>query len=142
MAITDEEARRISVQVTQLRSGSEYRGAGRIIRPLPAAQLAAVQPKNEVYSGVRLQIGTWDQIARFVKDFSPQQLNEFFKGQPVAHMWRRLEPAVKKIRADLHGNYAKDFEDLANKYKEWSTSPDGQRYSTGDDPGGGVAMFC
>jgi hypothetical protein len=142
MPVTDQEARLISFQATQLRSGSEYRQAGRILRLLTAADLAALQPKSDVYGGARLQIGTWDNIARSVKEFSRQQLAEFFRSQPVAHMWRRLEPAVRKIRAELGANYAKDFEDLCGKYREWSATPEGQQYSTGDDPGGGVAMFC
>jgi hypothetical protein len=142
MPVTDQEARLISFEATQLRSGGEYRNAGRILRLLTPADLAAVQRKSNVYAGVRLQIGTWDYIGRSVKDFNAKQLSEFFKGQPVAHMWRRLSPAVEKIRGDLGPNYAKDFQDLFGKYTDWLKTPDGHQYSTGDDPGGGVAMFC
>ena len=83
---TDEEARQISFRATQLRSGEEYRHAGRLIRLMDPKELGHVTPKNDVYGAARLQIGTWDHIARSAQALSPDQLKEFFTGQPVGHM--------------------------------------------------------
>jgi hypothetical protein len=141
---TDEEARQIFFRATQLRSGEEYRRAGRLIRLMDPQELGHVTPKNDVYGAARLQIGTWDQIARSAQALSSDQLKEFFRGQPVGHMWRRLQYAAAKIRNDIlkDPNYGLAFQDLNRRYAEWLNSPDGSRFNTGDDPGGGVAMFC
>jgi hypothetical protein len=140
---TDEEARQISFRATQLRSGEEYRRAGRLIRLMDPRELAHVTTKNDVYGAARLQIGTWDQISLSARALSAEQRKEFFNGQPVGHMWRRLQYGVVRIRTEIlkDSNYGSAFEQLHGQYDEWLKT-DGRRFNTGDDPGGCVAMFC
>jgi hypothetical protein len=137
MPTTDEEAHRISWRATQLRSGTEYRHAGRLVRGATVDQLRNVRPQTELYAAARLQIGTWDQIAKSAKNLTDPQKREFFKAQPAAHMWQRLEPAVTRIRRDeLGADYAKDFEDLAAD----SLGPD-RAFATADAQAI-CALFC
>jgi hypothetical protein len=140
MPISDEEARQISREAYRLRSGGEYRSAGRILRLRSAAELSSVQRRTDVYAAARFQIGTWDHIARCAKDFSQHQLDEFFRSQPVGFMWSHLQPALAQIRTESGmANYAKDFENLANKYSEWARTPGGEQFTSGRPS---VALAC
>jgi len=137
MPITDAEANQITWHATQLRSGTEYRGAGRLIRPASPQQLGNVQPGTDLYAAVRLQIGTWDQIAKMASNLTHPQKAEFFKTQPAKYMWEQLKPAVTKIRQELgQVAYAKDFEILADE----SVGSDGKFKSAAEQAI--VTMFC
>ena len=137
MPITDAEANQVTWGATQLRSGTEYRNAGRLIRQASPQELGDVRPRTDLYAAVRLQIGTWDQIAKWASNLTHPQKAEFFKTQPAKYMWEHLKPAVTKIRRDELGpNYARDFEILADE----SVGDDGKFKSAGEQAI--VTMFC
>jgi hypothetical protein len=139
--MNDQDVLNVTMQVTQLRSNFEYRDAGRILRPMTRESMSAVKKRSPEYSALRLQIGTWDRIAHFVKDFSDPQRSAFFKTHPVKLMWDHLSPGITTIRRELGDNYAKEFEDLANSYQVWVATSDGQQFRTADALGV-HAMFC
>jgi hypothetical protein len=129
-----------------LRSGVAYHAAEVKRRELSvgggdgAAIMASSPSGTEQYAQVRLLIGTWDTIAsRVGSDDEDPLLEQFYKDNPVGHMWDALWPAIKIIRQKefarpkkkskskkvkpkskmLQSKYASRFQALNGAYRDW-----------------------
>src|SRR5262249_16912747 len=70
--------------------------------------------------------------AMFVQDFDERQRNRFFRCNPVWLIWLTLEPAIRIIRESgtVGPRFAREFEELARRYQEWTRTPPGQEFRT------------
>jgi hypothetical protein len=130
--MTNHEALQIIMKVTDLRVSAPYQSADALRRRSSAATMARSDQNSIEHAAVRLLIGTWDRIAMFVEDFNEQQRRRFFRCNPVGLVWLTLEPAVGIIRESgaVGPRFAKEFEELATRYQQWTQSPDGQEFRT------------
>jgi hypothetical protein len=128
--MNDFEALQVSMQVTQIITGTEYRNAFRLSQREGVEKLATAQRPSDEYAAIRLLIGTWERIAMACKDFNETQRQQFFRHHPIALYWRRLEPATSHIRRATHEGFAVEFEALRNQYDEWTRGEDGREFRT------------
>jgi len=120
----------VTMHVTQICSGTEYRNAFHMVRRQGAEKLARTDKPSDEHAAIRFLIGTWERIATACKGFSVKQRHEFFRHHPILLMWQRLEPATKIIRKNTDESFAKEFENLRDQYQAWIESKDGRLYST------------
>lgn len=131
----------LCMQIDQLRFNMAYRNAEvmrQSLGPQGAAIMARAPQKSIRYANIRLLVGTWNRIAVIASDFAPAQQRRFFKCHPILQTWKVLEPGItiirnasKKTRAvtqPVHKDYAKDLENLAKVYHQWTLTKDGQEY--------------
>jgi hypothetical protein len=130
--MTESEFLQLTLQLAQLRAGTEYQKAFRLVRRNRPEQMARADKNSEEYAAIRLLIGTWEGIAIIGNGFSAAQRKRFFRCHPVLLLWRLLEPAAKVIRSETDKRFAKEFEDLAMSYRVWTESKDGQEFRTAE----------
>jgi hypothetical protein len=133
--MTKHEMLDVIMHVAQLRSGTEYQRAFRLVRRSgksadDMAKLARADKNSDEYAALRLLIGTWEGIAISFKNFSKAQLHGAFRCHPVSLLWNLLEPAIAEIRKDLGGGFAKEFEGLHRLYDSWTKAADGKEFRT------------
>jgi len=130
--MTDHEALQIIMKVIDLRASAPYQAAEAQRRRSGAATMARMDQDSIEHAAVRLLIGTWDRIAMFVQDFDERQRNRFFRCNPVWLIWLTLEPAIRIIRESgtVGPRFAREFEELARRYQEWTRTPPGQEFRT------------
>ena len=107
------------LDISGLRSADAYQAAEFLRRQQGAAWMAGQPPNTEAYAAVRLLIGTWESIAIRVLAGCPPAEQAFFELNPVGHMWVALKPGIDVIRQDLNQQYARNFESLNRKYRNW-----------------------
>ena len=130
--MTDHEALHIIMRTTDLRLSAPYQAAEALRRGSSAEAMARREESSAEHAGVRLLIGTWERISMFAQDFNEPQRRRFFKCHPVGMVWLALEPAVQIIRPRgyVDPRFASEFQDLAERYRQWTETPDGQEYRT------------
>lgn len=130
--MTDHEALQIIMNTTELRISVPYQTADALRRASSAEAMARTAQTSNEYAAVRLLIGTWDRIAMFVQGFNERQRRRFFRCHPVLMVWLALAPAVQVIRqsGQVGPRFAIEFENLAEQYRKWTETKDGQEYRT------------
>jgi hypothetical protein len=128
--MTDYEVLQVIIQISQLRSATEYQLAVRMARQNGPDNMASADPNSEQYAAIRLLIGTWIRIGLIVAEIDPTQKSRIFKCNPVRLMWDFLNDAVDIIRASLGPGFAVEFEQLSAEYDTWAASGDGMLYTT------------
>jgi hypothetical protein len=130
--MTDYEALQVIMKTTELRMSDTYRAAEALRRNSAPADMATASQNSPEYAAIRLLIGTWERIAMFVEEFTEPQRRRFFRCHPVLLVWQSLLPAVDILRqsGDVGPRFASEFEWLANQYRHWSETIDGQEYRT------------
>lgn len=130
--MTDHEALQIIMKVTDLRMSAAYQAAEALRRRSRVETMARSDEHSIEHAAVRLLIGTWDRIAMFAQDFNESQRRRFFRCNPVRLIWRTLGPAIIIIRqsSTVGPRFAKEFEELATRYDEWTLTQDGQEFRT------------
>jgi hypothetical protein len=111
--------------ILMMRSTQPYHDA-EVLRRLMggSAPMALSPPGSEAHAAVRLLIGTWENIANRVRAGGPLT-TQFYKDNPVGHMWYALWPGIKILRGKGFKNknvgafYAREFQQLNIRYKTW-----------------------
>jgi hypothetical protein len=137
----------VFVHVSQLRSGTEYRNACRLLRRNyktreDMTRLAKGDRSSEEFEALRFLIGTWERIAIIFFSLNKTQRQQVFPCNPVSLIWIFLNPAIVEMRKSRgFDNFASKFEALHQEYQAWIKTKAGHDYRTAEQQAI-CALFC
>jgi len=116
-AIQANQAALVLAQIHLLRQADAYQAAEERRREIGARNMALYPADSEERKQIRIMINTWETIAVMAEGIG-LPWEEFYRTNPICHMWNELRPAITVFRA-TQPSYAAAFQRLFNNHNRW-----------------------